>query len=50
MVNNLIRNFNVVICHSHENGNLVVYAIIIPDSRSTDCGNDRERLSCLIMS
>ncbi|ODS34195.1 MAG: hypothetical protein SCARUB_00671 [Candidatus Scalindua rubra] len=38
------------LCHSHENGNLVVLIMIIQDSRSTDCGNDRERLSCLVLS
>jgi hypothetical protein len=44
------RKFNVSLCHSHENGNLVPTFMIILDSRSTDCGNDKGRLSCLILS
>ncbi len=38
------KKFNGALCHSHENGNLVAISIIILDSRSTDCGNDREQV------
>ncbi len=28
------RNFNIILCHSHENGNLVILVTIILDPRS----------------
>jgi len=40
MGKHLNKKFNVAPCHSHENGNLFALVMIIPDSRSTDCGND----------
>jgi|GEM_PF-5984483 len=43
MGKHLNKKFNVAPCHSHENGNLFALVMIIPDSRSTDCGNDSRR-------
>ncbi len=43
----MYRKFNVAVCHSHKNENLVFTFMGILDSRSTDCGYDRGRLICL---
>jgi len=43
----MYEEVNVALCHSHGNGNDVFTCMGILESRSTDYGYDRGRLTCL---